>query len=87
MIVSWIYFRLWYFPVHLIWGIHWECYEDGRVCPKVNLSMLSMLLLFTCALACLHVFWFYLMVMGLVRRFKSKAGFSQEISLKSSVNR
>jgi ceramide synthetase len=87
MLGTWVYFRLWFFPVHLIYHLYWECYQEGSICPKVNYSMLNMLFAFICGLLCLHVFWFYLMIHGLVRRFRSKEGFSQEISLKSSVNR
>jgi len=27
MIVSWVYLRLWYFPVHVIYRLHEECYD------------------------------------------------------------
>lgn len=86
MLASWIYFRLWFFPVHIIYHLYWECYGD-KVCPKINYSMLNMLFAFICGLVCLHAFWFFLMVQGLARRFKSKKGFAQAVSLKSSVNR
>ena len=61
MLIAWMYFRLWFFPVYLIYGLYWECYGD-KVCANVNYSMLNMLFAFICGLLCLHVFWFYLMV-------------------------
>lgn len=61
MLLSWVYFRLWFFPFYLIYHLYWECYGDN-VCSKVNYSMLNMLFAFICGLLCLHVFWFYLMV-------------------------
>jgi hypothetical protein len=27
MIVLWMYFRLWYYPLHVIWRLHEECYD------------------------------------------------------------
>ena len=86
MLVSWVYFRLWFFPGYIIYRLWAECYGEN-VCQNVNYSMLNMLLAFISGLFCLHLFWFFLMVQGLVRRFKSKAGFSGAISLKSSANR
>lgn len=76
MLVSWIYYRLWFFPGYIIYHLYWECYKDGRVCKNVNYSVLNMLLAFICGLFCLHVFWFALMVLGIFKRCKSKAGFS-----------
>lgn len=87
MLVSWVYFRLWFFPVHIIYHLYWECYEDEKICQNVNYSMLNMLFAFIVGLVCLHLFWFFLMVQGLFRRCKSKEGFSKAVSLKSSVNR
>ena len=76
MLVSWVYFRLWFFPVHIIYHLYWECYGDGKVCANVNYSMLNMLLAFIGGLFCLHLFWFFLMVQGLLKRCRSKAGFT-----------
>jgi hypothetical protein len=76
MLVSWVYFRLWFFPVHIIYHLYWECYSDGKICTNVNYSMLNMLLAFIGGLFCLHVFWFFLMLQGLLKRCKSKAGFT-----------
>lgn len=86
MLVSWVYFRLWFFPIHLIWGLHWECYEDN-ICQNVNYPMLNMLFAFICGLFLLHIFWFFLMVQGLFRRTASKTGFKDSVSLSNSENR
>ena len=48
--------------------------------------MLNMMFAFIAGLACLHVFWLYLLLNGLVRRFKSK-NFVDGVSIGSSVNR
>ena len=87
MLASWVYFRLWYFPVHLIYHLYWECYTEKFSNPRINFSMLNMLFAFIVGLACLHLFWFFLMVQGLVRRIRSKDGFKHAISLKSNANR
>ena len=86
MLVSWVYFRLWFFPVHVIWHLHWECYEDN-ICQNVNYSMLNMLFAFICGLFLLHLFWFFLMVQGLFRRVTSKTGFKNSVSLTNSENK
>ena len=36
MLASWVYFRLWFFPVHIIYHLYWECYEGGKVCMNMN---------------------------------------------------
>lgn len=74
MLVSWVYFRLWFFPVHNIYHLYWECYSDGMICTNVNYSMLNMMFAFISGLFCLHVFWFFLMLQGLLKRCRSKAG-------------
>jgi len=85
MLVSWVYFRLWFFPRHLIYHLYEECYETA--CPNVNYSMLNMLFAFISGLLCLHVFWFYLMVQGFIRRCRSKKGFVNHVSISGSENR
>jgi hypothetical protein len=88
MIVSWVYFRLWFFPRNIIYRLYAECYSGQLYsCPNVNFSMLNMLFAFITGLFCLHIFWFYLMVSGLMRRVRSKSGFVNHISIGSSVNR
>jgi TLC domain len=86
MLVSWVYFRLWFFPRNIIYRLYAECYSGQYSCPNVNFSMLNMLFAFISGLLCLHVFWFYLMVQGLIRRFRSK-NFVNHISISGSVNR
>ena len=84
MVVPWVYFRLWYFPFHLIARIPQE-YMNWHGAKK-NFQLVSMLSAFLCALCCLHVFWFYLMVKGLVKRMMSK-NWKEQVSLQSSSNR
>lgn len=85
MIVSWIYFRLWYFPAHVINRLYEECYED-KPCPNIQYPALNMLFAFLSGLFFLHIFWFYLMVKGFIRRLMSKGGLKNGVSLKSTVN-
>jgi TLC domain len=88
MLVSWVYLRLWYFPGHVIYRLHEECYFEGKPCPNMHYQMLNMLYAFMTGLTCLHVFWFYLMIKGLVRRCRFKGGFfnTSIVSMKSNVN-
>jgi len=53
----------------------------------MNYTVLNMLYAFMTGLLCLHIFWFYLMIKGLLKRFTSKDGFRKAVSLTSSVNR
>jgi ceramide synthetase len=85
MIVGWVYFRLWFFPAHVIWRLQEECY-DG-VCSNMQYSALNMLYAFMSGLVCLHIFWFYLMIHGLIRRMTSKGPVSQNIIIGSTTNR
>lgn len=85
MLATWIYFRLWYFPGYVIGRLYEECYVQ-LTCKNINYSVLNMLFAFLSGLACLHVFWFYLMVKGFMRRCKSKAGFVKGVSVVSTVN-
>ena len=71
MLVSWVYLRLWFFPCHVIWRLQEECYED-TTCQNMQYPALNMLYAFMSGLCVLHVFWFYLMIKGFLRRFKSK---------------
>jgi hypothetical protein len=87
MLVSWVYFRLWFFPRNIIYRLYAECYSGQYSCPNVNFSMLNMLFAFISGLLCLHIFWFYLMVQGLFRRCRSKKGFVNHVSISGSVNR
>lgn len=86
MLASWFYFRIWFFPCYIIYKLYEECYGPGKICQNVNYSMLNMLFAFITGLACLHIFWLFLMLQGLLRRFKSKK-FAEGVSLGSSENR
>ncbi len=86
MLGSWIYFRIWFFPCYIIYKLYEECYGDN-VCKNVNYSMLNMLFAFIVGLACLHVFWLYLMLKGMMRRFTSKKAFVDGVSLSTVENR
>ena len=86
MIVSWVYFRLWFFPSHVIKRLHEECYEGDNTCANISYPMLNMLYAFLSGLMVLHIFWFYLMIKGLIRRFDIKKGLNAEVSIKSIVN-
>ena len=84
MIVPWVYFRLWFFPSHVILRIVEELQTWHSYVPA-NMAMITMLTAFLSLLFCLHVFWFYLMVKGLVKRFKTS--FSNGISLSTNENK
>ncbi len=56
------------------------------MCRSMNYGLQNMLLGFLVGLTFLHVFWFYLMLKGFLRRCKSKEGFINAVSLKSSAN-
>ena len=86
LLSSWIYFRIWFFPCYIIYKLYEECYGPGKVCKNVNYSMLNMMFAFISGLACLHVFWLYLLLKGLFGRLKSK-NWKDEVSIGSSVNR
>lgn len=83
MLVPWIYFRLWFFPLHVIGRILEEMNDWHGV--RINKQMIVMLTAFLCALCCLHVFWFYLMIKGLVRRTRTRA-WRDQVSLGGSSN-
>ncbi len=69
MVVSWVYVRLWYFPMHVINRIFEEVAEWNT--GTYNASLAFMLTGFLCMLFFLHCFWFYLMVKGLLKRIKN----------------
>ena len=85
MLSSWVYLRLWYFPFHVIKRLYEECYDQA--CPNMPYSALHMLLAFLSGLVCLHIFWFYLMVAGFIRRWRSKGSMTQGVIMGGSVNR
>lgn len=85
LLVTWVYFRLWYFPLHVIGRILEECYED-QICAHTNYSYMTMLTAFLSILVCLHLFWFYLMIKGLYKRARSKKSFKDGVSLAGTTN-
>jgi TLC domain len=86
MIVSWMYFRLYFFPLHVIWRLQEECY-DGMPCQNMQYGALNMLYAFLSGLVCLHIFWFYLMVNGFIRRLRSKGSLTSGIIMSGTANR
>lgn len=86
MLASWIYFRIWFFPCYIIYKLYEECY-GGNICKNVNYSMLNMLFAFISGLACLHIFWLYLMLKGMLRRLSSRKALIDGVSLSSSENK
>ena len=83
LLISWAYFRLYVFPVRIIYRLITECYFV--TVPAVNYTPMNMELAFLCGLMCLHVFWFYLMLKGLVRRITQPK--SKVIMFKDSATR
>ena len=86
LLASWIYFRIWFFPCYIIYKLYEECYAPGKICQNVNYSMLNMLFAFISGLACLHIFWLFLLLQGLVRRVASKK-FTDGVSIGGSENK
>lgn len=85
MLASWTYLRLWYFPGHVIHRLYEECYGEAT-CPNMDYAMLNMLFAFMSALVCLHLFWFYLMVKGFLRRCRGDFFNTNLVEIKSNVN-
>lgn len=85
MVVSWLYFRIWFFPAHVINRILEESASDWHH-KTFNLNFVAMLTTFLIALYLMHIFWFYIMVKGLIRRFRN-SNYRDNVSLKNSENR
>eukprot|EP00164_Ancoracysta_twista_P002105 GFYU01002781.1.p1 GENE.GFYU01002781.1~~GFYU01002781.1.p1 ORF type:complete len:317 (+),score=122.26 GFYU01002781.1:165-1115(+) len=59
MVIMWIYFRLYFFPVYLIYSIWGDCPRiSGHDIWSPELFPTHVLGGFLCVLLCLHVFWF-----------------------------
>lgn len=84
MVLSWVYIRLWFFPVHVI-GRIFEEVNDWHGSP-INMTFAYMLPGFLTALFGLHLLWFYVMLKGLAKRL-SKKDWTKQISLAGSENR
>jgi len=84
MVTSWIYARIWFFPVHIIGRI----FEEIQNWPEQtwNWNFAIMMPSFLIALAFMHVFWLYIMIRGLVKRC-GKKNWKDSISLKKNENR
>ncbi|TNV82255.1 hypothetical protein FGO68_gene12725 [Halteria grandinella] len=83
MVVPWLYVRLWFFPAHVISRIFEEMNSWHGV--RINRHMMIMLTVFLIVLFCMHIFWFYLMVKGLLRRFQAKT-WKSGISFATNAN-
>jgi hypothetical protein len=83
MVALWLYFRIWFFPVHVIGRI----LEEVTVWPEETFSynICGMTIGFLMALACMHVFWLYIMVKGVMKRMRV-ANYQDVISLKTYEN-
>ena len=85
MCIPWIYLRLWFFPMHVISRIFEEVYDYSL--PEANYSVLAnnigMMVGFLMILCVLHIFWFYLMIKGFIKRLQNMSS----ISLGSSENK
>lgn len=70
MVGAWVYLRLWYFPVNVIWRI----VEETRTWPDhlFNWHFVTFHVSFLVALVLMHVFWLYIMIKGVLRRCKSR---------------
>jgi ceramide synthetase len=82
MVVPWIYVRLWFFPAHVIYRIFEEMNSWDGV--HTNNHMNFMLIVFLIFLFLIHIFWFYLMVKGFVRRVKGT--WNKGISITTKAN-
>ena len=70
MLITWVYFRLWYFPIHVIGRIYEESTNwHGSI---INTNFVSMLTTFLSVLFCMHLFWVYIMIKGVIKRVSKK---------------
>ena len=67
MILPWLYLRLWFFPVHVIWRVVEECSTWPE--KTFNWHFITFQQGFLIVLACMHIFWLYIMIKGFIRRF------------------
>lgn len=71
MVFPWIYYRLWFFILHVIRRIFEEIYysEHPVVANTFNITVG-----FLIALSFMHIFWFYLMIKGLLKKLGNMNG-------------
>lgn len=84
MVVSWVHFRLWYFPGFVILRIYEE--SQGWHGKTWNFNLVGMLTAFLCVLFFLHCFWFYLMLKGMLKRCR-KSNWKEEVSISTNENK
>jgi len=84
MLVSWVYFRIWFFPVHVICRILEEIETWPEETFSINIALMTVG--FLIALACMHVFWLYIMIKGIIKRLRCQNR-AEAISLGSRENR
>ena len=84
MLVTWVYFRIWFFPLHVICRIFEEIATWPEETYSTNIALMTTG--FLIALACMHVFWLYIMIKGIIRRLKCQNR-AEAISLGSRENR
>jgi|LauGreDrversion4_2_1035121.scaffolds.fasta_scaffold632568_2 hypothetical protein len=70
MTIGWAYFRLWYFPFHVIGRIFEEIVTFNE--KSFDLNLARMLPTFLVFLLMMHIFWFYLMLKGGIKRMMNK---------------
>jgi len=68
MLVSWIYLRMYFYPMHVIKPIYEQGMRSGNEHPVLQ-KLVPMFLGFLCLLHVLNFFWFYLMIKGATNRF------------------
>lgn len=78
MLISWIYFRLWYFPIFVIGRIGEEFFNWHG--SAINVNFMVMLTTFLCFLFVMHIFWFYIMIKGLMKRCRN-SNWKDQVSL------
>lgn len=64
MTLNWAYFRVYFFPVRMIYTIYKDAYDT-----KLNPELATFFINFMSMLYVLHVFWFHMMISGVIRRF------------------
>ncbi len=70
MIAGWVYFRLWFFPVYCMTEIWTQANATGHFSA---IGVIKILFAFLCVLQILNLFWFWLMIKGLIRRLTESA--------------
>eukprot|EP00347_Sterkiella_histriomuscorum_P009355 403341532 len=69
MFLSWIYFRLWFFPYQTIYMYYQQVAHSTHY---VISNVFWIIFVFLCFLEILHLFWFHLMIKGIINRLTNK---------------